>query len=98
MSGYYNSTVLDGPSVYGSITVGTTPVELKVGASPFEERKAVTLISLNRNVYLGYDASVTTSTGTLVFKNQLLLLEASSSMSIYLVATNNTDVRIAELS
>ena len=72
MSGRYSSDRLDGPGVEGVISVGTTAVEVKVGGSPLDDRKVVTIQPEGNSVYWGYTSSVTTSTGTRVFKDQML--------------------------
>jgi hypothetical protein len=89
---------LDGPATYASISVTTTPIELKVGGSPFDERKVVTLQPIDGRVYYGYDNSVSSSTGTLVFKKMIYPLEVSPDLPVWLVADSGTvDVRITEV-
>lgn len=89
---------LDGPGVSGSLNVTTSAVELKVNASALEDRKVVTIQPLDGDVYFGYDSSVTSSTGTKVFKGQYFPLEAGDQLTVYLVADSGTvDVRITEV-
>lgn len=89
---------LDGPSVYGSVSVTDTASELKVGGSALDQRITVTIQPLDGVVYFGFDSSVTASNGTKVFKGQYFSLEAGDQETVYLVAdTGETvDVRISE--
>lgn len=88
---------LDGPAVYGALSVSTA-AELKVGASPLEERKVVSFQPTDGIIYYGYDSSVTSSTGTKVFEGQLIYIEASDRLSVYLIAdTGTVNVRITEV-
>lgn len=100
MSGYFNSQALDGPGLQGVISVGTTPILLKVGATVLAERKIVSIQPEGNKVYFGYTSGVTTSTGTRVFKDQIIQLEATSSLDIYLVSDKGSgiSVRITEVS
>lgn len=89
---------LDGPATYGNIPVGTTAVELKVGALPLSERAVVTIQPLTEAVYFGYDSSVTITTGTKVFKGQVYSLEAGTDLPVFLISENpGNDVRITEV-
>lgn len=89
---------LDGPGLYGSLSVSTTAVEVKVGASVDEDRQVVTVQPLDGDIYYGYNSSVTTSTGTKIFQGQFFPFEASRRLSIYLIAESGTvDVRITEV-
>lgn len=89
---------LDGPAVYGDIDATTTPIEVKVGASPLEDRQVVTIQPLDGVVYFGYDNSVTSLTGTKIFKGQIYPMEASDQLSVYIIAeTGTVDVRITEV-
>lgn len=89
----------DGPGVYGSISVGdSTPVEVKIGGSVLAERKVITIQPIDGIVYYGYDNSVTSSTGTKIFKGQYLPLENSEDLTVYLISDSGTvDVRITEV-
>ena len=88
---------LDGPGVYGTLSVSTA-TELKVGGSALEERKVVSFQPVDGDIYYGYDSSVSTSTGTLVLKNQLVIIEAGTTLPVWLIAATGTvDVRITEV-
>lgn len=89
---------LDGPAVYKNISVTTSAQEVKVGASALSERKVVTIQPLDGVVYFGYDASVTSTTGTKVYKGQTYPLEASESLPVWIVAdSGSVDTRITEV-
>jgi hypothetical protein len=90
---------LDGPAVYGALSVTDTPSELKVGASVLGERKVVTIQPLDGPVYFGYDNSVSETTGVLVREGQYFPLEAGDSLPVWLVAESGdtVDVRITEV-
>src|SRR5437773_1071325 len=85
--------------VYGTLTVGTSAVLLKVGGSALTNRRYVTIQPKADKVYWGYDSSVTTSTGTQAFKDQTIILPIGPTITVYLIADGSgRDVRIGELS
>lgn len=88
---------INGPSYYGAISVSTTPTLLKVGASVYSERIEVSFQPLDGDIYYGFDSSVSYTTGTKVFRYQLITLESGPLETIYLVTESGTvDVRITE--
>lgn len=90
---------LDGPAAHGQINVSTTPVEVKAGGSPLDERQVVTIQPVDGEIYFGYTNSVTSSTGTKIFRGQVYPLEAKTSLTIWVVAASGTvDVRVTEVS
>ncbi len=89
---------LDGPATNGSISVTTSPVELKVGASVLSERIAVVVQPLGADIYWGYDSNVTASTGFKLFKDVLVFMGCGEELPIYLVASSGSvDTRIGEV-
>lgn len=58
--------------LYGAVTIGTTAVELKVGASRLTARRLVTAVSVDGDCYWGYSNAVVSTTGTPLYKNQVL--------------------------
>lgn len=89
---------LDGPGSYTNITVGTTAVEVKVGASRLDQRAMITIQPLTEPVYFGYDSSVTIATGTKIFAGQVFPLEAGDKLEVYIISENpGNDVRITEV-
>jgi hypothetical protein len=87
---------LDGPIVYGNITVGTTATELNVGASNLAGRRTLLVQPIDRDMFIGFDSSVTTSNGIQLFKGQVFALDILETESVYGIAVANTDVRITE--
>mgnify|MGYP001552262096 CR=1 FL=1 len=88
---------LDGPGITGAITVGTSPVEAKIGASPLSERKSIILQPLDGDIYWSYDSGVTTSTGHALDEGSLIYIQTGELLPVYLIAASNTDVRISEV-
>jgi hypothetical protein len=83
---------------YGELTVGTSAIEAKVGASPLDKRTYISIRPKDSGVYWGLDSSVTPTTGTRIFKNELLILPFDSALSLYLVADGtNKKVSVVEL-
>jgi hypothetical protein len=102
---------LDGPAKQGKLTSVTdsTPVEVKVGASPFEERKVITMQStkLDTNfgdfyVYFAEGTSTPTAgtvstNGFLHSKNSLQSYEAGELQRVWVMSVTGTiDIRIVE--
>lgn len=76
-----------GTGVQSTLVVGTSAVEVKVGASNLVSRKNVTLFnSSNADIYWGYTNTVSISTGTIIFKNQFISWEVGDQQSIYVIA------------
>lgn len=89
---------LNDSAVYGTLSVGTTAVEVKVGGSPLTNRKMVHMLAEDNQIYWGYDASVTTSNGTRIYKNQFVELPIGPDISIYVIANGaGRSMRIAEI-
>lgn len=90
---------LNGPALHGALSVSTTAVEVKVGASALSERTVITIQPIDGDVYFGYSDSVTSLTGTKIFQGQVYPLEAAQSLPVWVVAASGTiDVRITEVS
>ena len=93
------SDTLNGAGVQGTLTVGTTAVELKVGASVLANRKTCGLDnSSNSTIYWGYTNAVTTANGRRIFKNQTdAEWDVSDGASIWLIAESaGNTIRISE--
>ncbi len=85
-------------AVYGTLTVGTTAVEVKVGGSALAFRKLVTMQADDNKIYWGYDSSVTTSTGTRIYKGQYVPLQVGPDIPVYVIADGaGKEMRIGEL-
>lgn len=89
---------LDGPGVYGVITVTTTPQEVKVGSSALDERKVLTIQPTDGHIYYGYSNTVSSTTGTKIHKGQWIQLEASDRLPVWVVSQGSVNVRITEVS
>jgi len=80
----------------GAITVSTSAIEAKVGASPLANRKSLTVHNnSNKVIYWGYTSGVTTSTGSPLAKDTTAVFSVGPSTSIYLIAAgsgNNTRI------
>lgn len=93
------SDQLSATGTQGSLTVGLTAVEVKVGALPLSNRKLVTVFNNSLVVvYWGRNSLVTTSNGTPIFPNQLVSFEGfNASSSIFLIAgIAGNNIRITE--
>jgi len=73
-------------AVYDEITIGTTPVPLRVGAANLDERKFCHITPKDNSIYWGYSNSVTTTTGTRIFKNTTVFFKFGPDVTIWLEA------------
>jgi hypothetical protein len=82
--------------VSGSISVGTSAVEAKVGSTRLQNRKLLTIQPINGPVWIGVGSPITASTGTQVFTKQVLIM-AAGDVSVFVVSdSEGRDVRITE--
>lgn len=83
--------------VQNNIVVGTSAVELKAGATRLANRKFVTAMPVDAMAYWGYADTVTASTGTPLFKNQMITFKLDPNVAVWLVsAAENVNVRVTE--
>lgn len=94
--GSTTSNIITNTSISGAISVGTTPVEAKVGATALTSRLFVLVTASNGTIYFGSDNTVTSSTGTPIIQNQPVSFSFSESVPIWLVADTTVDVRVME--
>lgn len=73
--------------VYSELTVNTSAVEAKVGGSKLSNRKYLSLRPKDNGIYYGFDNSVTTTTGTVLFKDELMILPYG--ISVWLIASGS---------
>lgn len=92
--------VLNVSGVQGSLTVGTSAVEVKVGVNRFSNRKVVTLYNnSNETIYWGFTNSVTISSGTPIEKKEFIVWNVGDDLSIWVIAgVANNNTRITEAS
>lgn len=95
-----NVDIINGEGVQASLTIGTTAVEVKVGATPIDNRKEVTLYNNSNNtIYWGFTSAVTTATGTPVEKKEFISWRVGPNVSVFVIAaTMGNDSRITEAS
>lgn len=82
------SDVMDSNGVYGTLTVGTSAVQAKVGGSNLANRKLLTVDNTsNVVIYWGYNSSVTTSSyAGRIFKDQQASWAIGPNLSVYFIA------------
>jgi hypothetical protein len=82
------SDILDSnTSIEGTITVGTSAVELKIGASALANRKFASIDnSSNVTIYWGFTSGVTTTTGERIYKDSKARWRVGPNQKIYLIA------------
>jgi hypothetical protein len=83
-------------SINGAISISTTAVEAKVGASRLTNRKFISITPTNGIIYWGSSSSVTIVSGTPVFKNQSLTMAFTDNVAVWLISAATVDVRIVE--
>lgn len=82
-----------------TLTTANTPYEVKVGASALSNRSVITILPMDADMYWGYDNTVSTSTGTPLYRHQFIEfdLNKSSNAKIYLVCANaSRNARVTE--
>ena len=85
-------------AVYGTLSVGLTAVQVKVGASNLDNRKLVIMQPKDNGIYWGYTNLVTTSNGIQMFKDQIIPMEVGPDISIWVIADGaGKSMRIQEL-
>lgn len=94
------SAALTNNMVVGKITVGTTPVEVKVGTQALANRRLVKVYNMNptNKIYIGTSSGVTTSTGYPIKPDseETFVIAAGASVTLYAVAEADVDVRVIE--
>lgn len=77
------------------ITVSTSAVEAKVGASRLSGRRILSFMPLTGIIYYGFSNSVTVNNGMKVFPNQQVSMDVGD-VAIWLIASGSVSVRILE--
>ena len=91
--------VVDGihhEAVSGTLSVGTTPVELKVGSTVLSNRK-VLLFQPDKKARWGTSSSINSSTGFQLNQKQYVTIETNDTVSFWIVSESGTmDVYVME--
>lgn len=83
-------------STNAALSVTTTAVEAKVGASRLTNRKFLSITPTNGTIYWGSANTVTATNGTPIFKNQCVTMAFTDNVAVWLIGIVTTDVRIVE--
>lgn len=77
------------------LTVSTSPVEAKAGGTRLSGRRALSFSPTNGNLWYGFSASVSPSTGRRVFTNQIVDIEIGNC-PLYIVSQGSVSVQVWE--
>lgn len=80
----------------GSITVSTTAVAARVGASNLTNRKMLQISPVTNIIYIGSSSSVTTTTGIPIYPGQVVSYAFTSNVTPYLISASSGSVIIFE--
>lgn len=80
----------------GSITVGTSGVAARVGASNLANRKMLEVSPVLNTVYYGSTSGVTVSTGLPIYPGTTRSFSLGAGVTLYLVAASSTTVNVFE--
>jgi len=83
-------------SLNAAISVTTSAIEAKVGATRLTSRKLLSITPTNGTVYWGSTSAVTIASGTPIFKNQCVTMAFTDNVAVWLIGVATTDVRIVE--
>lgn len=82
--------------ISGAITVSTTAVAVRVGASNLTNRKMLIIVPTSGTVYIGATSGVTTSTGVPIFANQVATFSFAAGITPFVIAATSISVIIME--
>lgn len=88
--------VINVSSQYKALSVTTSATEAIGGSSRLTNRKVLSITPTNGTVYYGTSNSVTTATGTPIFKNQTVSFSFTDNVPVYIISAGTVDVRILE--
>lgn len=98
MSGSLSVTdSLSSPAVEGTISVGTTPVLLKVGGTNFSTRKFV-MFEAPSNMRWGFSSAISPTVGYNARKGDIVRIAANNLRDVYLVSATTVSVFCSEVS
>ena len=93
------SDILDGGGEQDVLTIGTSASLGAIGGTNRVNRKYVIFQAHDRDIYYGFDNTVTTSTGVKLFKDQVIMIPVGENTDIYFIATAaGKELRIQEVS
>lgn len=95
-SSLLTSDIINVAGQYRAQSVTTTAAEALGASTILASRKSLTITPTNGIIYWGYSNSVTSTTGTPIFKNQTLAFAVGPSVHIYLISAGTIDCRITE--
>jgi hypothetical protein len=81
---------------YRAQSVTVTAAEALGGATILANRKVLSITPTNGTIWWGTSNSVTSTTGTPIFKNQCLTLAFGANIHIYVISAGTVDCRIVE--
>lgn len=85
-------------SQFKALSVTTTATLAIGGSTVLANRKAIMITPTNGKVFWGTANTVTTTTGQPLLSGQPLVLNFGPAITVYLIATAITDVRVTEVS
>jgi len=94
-----SSDISNNGGVEDFITVGTSAVEAKVGASALPNRKELSVYNNSSSIlYYGYTSGVTVLTGTPITKKQLAHFKCGTGTTVYLISGSaGNNARVTEI-
>ena len=85
--------------VTGAVSVGTTPVALRVGAANLTNRKSILIQNLGTTALFVGTSAVTIATGISIPAQGSIVLDLTAAFTVYgVVGTGSNSVRLMELS
>lgn len=92
------SDVIATTGVFSALTVGTTAVEVRVGANRLAGRKTVTFHNnSNRRMFWGYSSSVTITSGSPIDRDEFLVWAVDDQTAIWIISDQaGLNARITE--
>lgn len=90
------SDVVNNTYVTGSVSVGTTEIEAKVGGSPVDDRQIVTIHNKGpKEIFYG-PTGLTSSTGTPLKKNQFACIPVGPDISVFMLTASSSSTVIVQ--
>lgn len=90
--------ILNTAGQYRAQTVTASAAEALGGAVILANRKMLSITPTDGTIYWGFNSSVTTSSGSPIFKNQTVTFSVGANLHIYVIAASSINCRMAEAS